>query len=310
MTRIFDYRTLLEEKLTPGELLWEEPMKLHTSFKIGGPADLFFMPDSVEHLKWMICFCQEKSIPFYIMGNGSNLLVGDGGYRGVIIQIYRNMNHYRIEGNRVMAEAGILLSKLANKIHDAGLTGFEFASGIPGTLGGAVYMNAGAYGGEMKDILVNATVINREGNISILPNEALDLGYRHSALMDSESIVLSAEMVFKPGDKSEIRDLMDDLNQRRRDKQPVEKPSAGSTFKRPVGFYAGKLVMDAGLRGYRIGDAQVSEKHCGFVVNTGEATAEEVLALIQHIQATVKAQFGVDLETEVRIIGTFEPPTA
>lgn len=305
MTDILQYKETIEAQMISEELLWHEPMSRHTSFKIGGPADLFFMPGTIEHLEWMIGFCRDHGVAIYIMGNGSNLLVGDKGYRGVVIQVYRNLSSYVIEGRKVVAEAGILLSKLANRIHDAKLTGFEFASGIPGTLGGAVYMNAGAYGGEMKDILVSAKVLTRNGDIKTLSNEALELAYRHSALMKDQDIVLSAEMVLEPGQQPDIRGMMDELNKRRKDKQPVERPSAGSTFKRPVGYYAGKLIMDAGLRGYQIGGAQVSEKHCGFVINTGEGTASDVLALVKYIQKEVKEQFGVDLEPEVRMIGEF-----
>lgn len=305
MSDIEQYKDEIVRQFDQNTLLWEEPMKHHTSFKIGGPADLFFMPQNIDDLMAMIHLCRESSLPFYIMGNGSNLLVGDHGFRGVIIQVYRNLSHYQIIGNTVEAEAGILLSKLANRIYDAGLEGFEFASGIPGTLGGAVYMNAGAYGGEIKDIIVSAKVLTRQGDVRCLSKEALDLGYRHSALMKEGDIVLSAEMVLTPGVQKSIREKMDDLNFRRKDKQPVEKPSAGSTFKRPDGYYAGKLIMEAGLRGYQIGDARVSDKHCGFVINTGDATSEDVMALIQHIQKEVKNQFGVDLEPEVRMIGEF-----
>jgi len=305
MIEIERYKDEIVNRFDPSTLLWQEPMTLHTSFKIGGPADLFFKPQSIEDLTAMIDLCQKLSIPFYIMGNGSNLLVGDQGYRGVIIQVYRNLSSFSIEGNTVEAEAGILLSKLANRVYDAGLEGFEFASGIPGTLGGAVYMNAGAYGGEMKDIIVSAKVLTQGGDVKTLSNEALELGYRHSALMNEGDIVLSTKMVLASGEQKVIRAKMDELNFRRKDKQPVEKPSAGSTFKRPVGYYAGKLIMDAGLRGYQLGGARVSDKHCGFVINTGNATSKDVMALIQHIQREVKNQFGVDLEPEVRMIGDF-----
>lgn len=305
MNSIKDYKEMIEADFGGAGLLWDEHMSAHTSFKIGGPADLFFIPESVASLKSMVAFCQEKGIDFYIMGNGSNLLVGDGGYRGVVIQVYRNLNRCTIHDGKVTAEAGILLSKLANMIYDAGLKGFEFASGIPGTLGGAVYMNAGAYGGEIKDVLVNATIMTMTGEVKVIEAKALDLGYRHSSLMAQRDVVLSAELSLESGEQRSIRAVMDDLNQRRRDKQPVEKPSAGSTFKRPVGYYAGKLIMDAGLRGYQIGGARVSDKHCGFVINTGGATGKDVRALIDHIQSEVRRQFGVDLETEVRMIGEF-----
>lgn len=299
------YKEVISSQFDADTLLWQEPMKLHTSFKIGGPADLFFMPKSIDNLLEMIQLCRELSLPFYIMGNGSNLLVGDKGYRGVVIQVYKNLSGFKIEGNIVRAEAGILLSKLANRIYDAGLEGFEFASGIPGTLGGAVYMNAGAYGGEMKDVILWAEVLTRHGQIKRMSNKELELGYRHSALMKDGDIVLSTELRLMAGDQKEIRGKMDDLNFRRKDKQPIEKPSAGSTFKRPEGYYAGKLIMDAGLRGYRMGGAQVSEKHCGFVINTGNATSRDVMDLIKYIQKKVKTQFGVDLEPEVRMIGDF-----
>ena len=300
-----ELRDTIKNLFESQELYFDEPMKGHTSFKIGGPATLFFVPSTVDHLKTMIDLCRAEQIPFYIMGNGSNLLVGDKGYQGVVIQVFKNLSQWSIEGDLIEAEAGILLSKLANRIYDAGLTGFEFASGIPGTLGGAVYMNAGAYGGEMKDVLISATVLSRRGQIREVLNADLDLGYRHSVLMAQGDIVLSAKMRLDQGEPAEIRALMVELNQRRKDKQPVEKPSAGSTFKRPVGHYAGKLIMDAGLRGYQIGGARVSDKHCGFVINTGDATGEDVLALIKHIQMEVKNQFGVDLEPEVRMIGEF-----
>lgn len=300
-----ELRKAIKTLFEPEELYFNEPMKLHTSFKIGGPATLLFVPSTVEHLEAMIDLCTKKGLLFYIMGNGSNLLVGDKGYSGVVIQVYKNLSACSIKSSMVEAEAGILLSKLANRIHDAGLTGFEFASGIPGTLGGAVYMNAGAYGGEMKHVLISAKVLSRTGVITEVENEALQLGYRHSGLMEQGDIVLSAKIQLEQGESVAIKARMDELNKKRKDKQPVEKPSAGSTFKRPVGYYAGKLIMDAGLRGYQIGGARVSDKHCGFVINTGGATGEDVLALINHIQLEVKKQFGIDLEPEVRMIGDF-----
>ncbi len=256
----------------------------------------------------MITYCRSNDISYYIIGNGSNLLVSDEGYRGVIIQVYKNLSHILLDGCKVYAEAGVLLSKLAKTIYKSSLGGFEFASGgIPGTLGGAVYMNAGAYGGEIKDILVDATILSRDGEFKTVTCHELELGYRHSVLMDrGGDIVVSANMVFEQSDQESIKTLMDELNQRRKDKQPpLEKPSAGSTFKRPVGYYAGKLIMDAGLRGYQIGGARVSDKHCGFVINTGNASSKDVVNLIEHIQNEVKRKFGVDLEPEVRMIGEF-----
>ncbi|NLM12390.1 MAG: UDP-N-acetylmuramate dehydrogenase [Epulopiscium sp.] len=280
-----------------------EPMKDHTSFKAGGCADFFIAPENLNQLIKLINFLKENQIPYYIMGNGSNLLVRDKGFRGVIVQIYKNMSDVKIEGEEVWAEAGILLSTLSTKVMHSHLTGFEFASGIPGTLGGAVYMNAGAYEGEMKQVLVSADVIDEEGNIITLTNEELKLGYRSSILQEKRYIVLSAKLKLKKGNIDEIRERINYLTEQRKAKQPIDMPSAGSTFKRPKGYYAGKLIMDAGLRGYSIGDAQVSEKHCGFVVNKGNASAGDIIRLIHHIQNTVKEKFGVLMEPEVRIIG-------
>ncbi|PKM57104.1 MAG: UDP-N-acetylenolpyruvoylglucosamine reductase [Firmicutes bacterium HGW-Firmicutes-3] len=296
----------IDKKMFEGAgFFYNEPMSRHTSFKIGGPADLLFVPKTNKHIEDMIRLCIEFGIPYYIMGNGSNLLVSDLGYRGVIIWICKNMSAYKIEGNRIYAQGGILLSSLSKHIYRAGLRGFEFASGIPGTLGGAVYMNAGAYGGEIKDVIVEAETLTRKGELRTLTKEALELGYRHSSLQIHEDIVLSATLVLEQGDKKTIKALMQDLGQRRKDKQPIEMPSAGSTFKRPEGYYAGKLIMDAGLSGFHVGDARVSLKHCGFVVNEGQATCKDVLELIDYIQNEVKSKFDVDLEPEVRIIGEF-----
>lgn len=280
-----------------------EPMSKHTSFKIGGPADIFVAPANRDELIHTLSVCKNNHVPYYIIGNGSNVLVKDKGFRGVIIQIYKNFNHIKIDGETVYVEAGILLSKLSKLIATEGLQGFEFASGIPGTLGGAIYMNAGAYGGEISQVLVSADVIDHAGNIITMSNDELKLGYRTSILQDNNYTVISAVLSLKKGNKEEIKALMKDLDTRRKTKQPLELPSAGSTFKRPEGYYAGKLIMDSDLRGYVIGDAMVSEKHCGFVVNKGNATASDVLNLINHIQKTVKEKYGVDLEREVRVIG-------
>lgn len=281
----------------------DEPMKNHTSFKIGGPADIFVSPEKIEDLIYTLDVCKNNNIPYFIIGNGSNLLVGDGGYRGVIIQISRNMSNITIEENQVYAQAGALLVKVANACLDAHLTGFEFAHGIPGTIGGAVYMNAGAYDGEIKQVLLSADVIDQRGNIRTLTNEELELGYRTSKAQKEQMIVLGARITLQPGNQEEIREKMNHLAYLRRTKQPLTLPSAGSTFKRPEGCFAGKLIMDAGLRGCRVGDAAVSEKHCGFVVNLGEATAKDVKELMNHIQRTVREKFGKDLYPEVRIIG-------
>ena len=286
-------------------VLVDEPMKKHTTFRIGGPADCFICPDTKEKLSQVLTLCREEGIPFFILGNGSNLLVSDQGYRGVIIQIYKNFQQTDIEGEHIRAGAGILLSRLASLAAGAGLTGLEFASGIPGTLGGAVFMNAGAYGGEMKDVLTGVTVLDQEGRFCHLKAEELQLGYRTSLVKEKGWIVTEAELKLAPGDPEKIRERMEELKEARCSKQPLEFPSAGSTFKRPEGFFAGKLIMDAGLRGLRVGGAMVSEKHCGFVINAGDATADDVRCLMGQIQDAVWDKFQVHLEPEVRFLGEF-----
>lgn len=283
----------------------EEAMSQHTTFKIGGPADYFLMPDKGEDVGRVIKTCKEKEIPYFILGNGSNLLVGDGGYRGAVIQIYRNMSSVTVEGNEITAQAGALLSAVAAAAKNASLTGFEFAGGIPGTIGGAVVMNAGAYGGEMKDVLTEVTVMNAEGDIFTLPTEELELGYRTSIIKTAGYIVLEAKIRLKEGDPEVIRETMKDLTIRRTTKQPLEYPSAGSTFKRPEGYFAGKLIMDSGLAGYQVGGAQVSEKHCGFVINAGDATARDVRTLMDNVRDIVYKKYGVTLEPEVKFLGEF-----
>lgn len=283
----------------------EEPMRLHTTFRVGGPADLFVSPNSVEEVCKVTALCREEGVPYYIMGNGSNLLVSDQGYRGVIIQFYKEMNDISVEGTLLRAQAGALLSAVANRALLESLTGFEFAAGIPGTLGGACVMNAGAYGGEMKDVLKAVTVLTQEGEVLTLSNEELELGYRTSVIARKHYIVLEAEIVLSEGKKEEIQAVMDDLKERRITKQPLEYPSAGSTFKRPEGYFAGKLIQDAGLRGFQVGGAQVSEKHCGFVINKDHATAAEIAELIRQVSEKVEAQFGVKLEPEVKRLGEF-----
>lgn len=300
-----EIRKMFCDLLGEDRVFTEEAMSQHTTFKIGGPADYFLMPDKGEDVGRVIKICKEKEIPYFILGNGSNLLVGDGGYRGAVIQIYRNMSSVTVEGNEIRAQAGALLSAVAAAAKNASLTGFEFAGGIPGTIGGAVVMNAGAYGGEMKDVLTEVTVMNAEGDIFTLPTEELELGYRTSIIKTVGYIVLEAKIRLKEGDPEVIRETMKDLTIRRTTKQPLEYPSAGSTFKRPEGYFAGKLVQDAGLRGFRVGDAMVSEKHCGFVINAGEATAAQVDELMKQVSAKVREQFGVTLEPEVKRLGEF-----
>lgn len=280
----------------------DEPMSQHTTFRVGGPADLLVSPKGSE-LSAILQMAKEENIPVTIIGNGSNLLVRDGGIRGLVIEIGKGMDEIQIHGNHLTVEAGALLSKAANVAAGAGLGGMEFAAGIPGSLGGAVVMNAGAYGGEMKDILVSATVIDGEGNILTLTNEELDLSYRHSCVPENGYVVVSAELELTEKPEEEIRQVMAELREKRVEKQPLEFPSAGSTFKRPEGYFAGKLIQDAGLRGYQVGGAQISEKHCGFVINRGDATAQDILQLIEDVQKKVKEEFSVELETEVRIIG-------
>lgn len=287
-------------------VLFEEPMSRHTTFRIGGPAEVFLMPESYGQIQKILKLCQKEKIPFFILGNGSNLLVSDSGYRGVIIQMDRNMGEIRLEGNEIRACAGALLSSIAAAAKKASLTGFEFAGGIPGTLGGAVMMNAGAYGGEMKDVLKEVTVMDAEGDIIVLPADKLEMGYRTSIIKTAGYLVLEAVISLEKGREEEIQAKMKELADRRVEKQPLEFPSAGSTFKRPEGYFAGKLIMDSGLGGYRIGGAQVSEKHCGFVINAGGATAKDVAELMDHIINTVKEKFGVTLEPEVRFLGDFD----
>lgn len=294
-----------------GTIKFDELMKLHTTFRIGGPADIFVTPGDADSLKKAVECCKAFNIPWMIIGNGSNLLVSDKGIRGVVFQIFKTMDSVRFEpardgATRVVAGAGILLSRLARTIAWEGLSGFEFASGIPGTFGGAVTMNAGAYGGEMQSFIDTVTVLTADGHIRTLRQDALDFGYRTSIIQKEKMIVLEAALKLKTGDREEIMARIEELSARRREKQPLEYPSAGSTFKRPVGYFAGKLIEDCGLKGFCVGKAQVSPKHSGFVINTGEATAEDVLGLIRHIQETVYERFGVTMEPEVRIVGDFE----
>lgn len=283
----------------------QEPMSLHTTFRIGGPADLFVTPGSIQAVADSIRICKETQTPYAVIGNGSNLLVSDTGYRGVIIQIGRNLNQVSVNGEEIRAQAGAMLSVIAKTALSESLTGFEFASGIPGTLGGAAVMNAGAYGGEMKDVLTEVTVLTREGEIRTVPAGKLEMGYRTSLAAKNGWIILEAVLKFQKGDAEAIRGRMEELKMQRVTKQPLDLPSAGSTFKRPEGYFAGKLIMDAGLRGFTVGGAQISEKHCGFVVNKGGATAEDVRNLICAVQKKVQEDAGVKLEPEVKFLGEF-----
>lgn len=299
-----DMEQKLKEILPPEAVKPNEPMSGHTTFRVGGPADLLVCPTK-EQLPQVLMLAAAEQIPATIIGNGSNLLVGDKGIRGLVIEIGPAADQIVITGNQIRIGAGTLLSKAANAAAKAGLSGLEFAAGIPGSLGGAVVMNAGAYGGEMKDVLVEATVLTAEGEQKILPVEELELSYRQSCIPQKGYVVQEAVVQLTPRPEEEIRALMADLRGKRISKQPLEYPSAGSTFKRPEGYFAGKLIEDAGLKGYRVGDAQVSEKHCGFVINRGDATAAQILQLIRDVQDKVFEQFQVRLETEVKLLGEF-----
>lgn len=294
-----------EKLVGSGNVKAHEPMSRHTTFRIGGPADYFVKPGSPEQVSGVIDLCREYNLPFFVLGNGSNLLVSDSGYRGMVINISDNMNRiYRVQ-DRLHAQAGAMLARVSMAARDEALTGLEFASGIPGTIGGAVYMNAGAYGGEMKDVVLQVRAMDYQGIIYTFDKDDMCFAYRHSIVGERNLIVLDTILELKEGDCVQISERMRELSAARQEKQPLEFPSAGSTFKRPEGYYAGKLIMDSGLRGYSVGGAQVSEKHCGFVVNKGGATASDVINLIEHVQNTVFEKFGVKLEPEVRLLGQF-----
>lgn len=280
-----------------------EPMSRHTSFRVGGPADILVTPRKKEEILSIMDLSKTENIPIYIMGNGSNLIVKDKGIRGIVLKLFDNYNSFSVEGEVIRAQAGLLLSKLSNVALENGLSGLEFASGIPGTVGGAVVMNAGAYGGEMKDVVIKTEYIDKEGNIKTVEGDMHRFGYRTSFVQEVNGVILSSEMRLRSASKSEIKALMDDLTKKRVEKQPLKMPSAGSVFKRPEGYFAGKLIEDCGLRGYKIGGAQVSELHCGFIVNAGNASANDIIKLIDYIKDTVKANFGVLLHTEVKILG-------
>ncbi len=294
---------LIRDIIPEENIFIDEPMKNHTTFRIGGPADILVKPSDIKQIKNVYMACRKENEPCMIIGNGSNVLVSDDGIRGVVILLLDNYERIRVENDMITAQAGARLSKIGAAALRGSLTGFEFACGIPGTLGGACIMNAGAYGGEMKDILLSVTAMDKNGNIREYQPHEMQLAYRSSRFAKAGLIVLEAKLQLQKGNRSEIEAYMKDLAARRREKQPLEYPSAGSTFKRPEGFFAGKLIMDAGLRGYSVGDACVSEKHCGFVINKGTATAEDVCTLMKNVSAKIKDTFGVTLEPEVRIIG-------
>ena len=298
--------SLLSERLQavlPEErILVDEPLAAHTTFRIGGPADCFCTIESTEELQNAIGVARDLEVPWFILGRGSNLLVSDEGYRGLILHIGRGFEQVHIEGETVTAQSGISLSALGRIVLEHSLDGFSFAAGIPGSLGGAVYMNAGAYGGEMKDILVSALVMDPEGSCFLLSNEEMGLGYRESVFQHRDWIILEATLKLRAGDRDKIEADMKDLMQRRSSKQPLEYPSAGSVFKRPPGYFAGGLIEEAGLKGFQIGGARISEKHAGFIINAGEATAADVVALVRHAQDVVEHDSGVRLEPELKIL--------
>ncbi len=298
----FDYlKTLIPEE----RILRNELMSKHTTFRVGGPADFFITPHDTEELSALIRYLNLVEREYMIVGNGSNLLVGDHGYRGVIVHLGEEFKKVEVNGDTIIAGGSALLSAVAETACKAELTGFEFAAGIPGTVGGAMVMNAGAYGSEMGDVVVSVDLLTPDGEIVTRSVSEMDFGYRKSILQRDRSTVIGTVFSLKKGDQTEIRSRMNELMEMRRAKQPLNFPSAGSTFKRPEGFFAGKLIMDAGLGGYMIGGARISEKHCGFVVNAGNATAEDILDLIHEVQEKVQARFGVRLEPEVRIVGEF-----
>lgn len=306
MNAHYDYKGFLHDlqKIDSNiKFLLNEPMKNHTSFKIGGAADILLLPRDGMQLAQIIQLSKYYNIPYFVMGNGTNLLVSDKGIRGLTIKTHNAITHIRVEETYIKAGCGVLLSKLANIALKHSLSGMEFASGIPGTLGGAIVMNAGAYGGEMKDIVAETQYIDEDGSIKSVKNEQHEFDYRTSMFQGTKKIIIESTLKLQHGDAHKIKQFMDDLNNRRKEKQPLDMPSAGSAFRRPNGYYAGKLIQDSGLRGYTIGGAQVSEKHCGFIVNKGNATAKDVLELIHYIQDTVKKNFNVELNPEIKFVG-------
>lgn len=284
----------------------QELMSRHTTFKVGGPARYYLIPENTGEVRAAIDFADERELPYMVVGRGSNLLFSDREYHGVIIEIGEHFSDMSIHlNNTVVVKSGMTLTNMASRLARMGLAGFEFAGGIPGTVGGAIVMNAGAYGGEIKDTLVEVTVMNEKGELVKLDADELELSYRHSILQEKNWIVLSGTFTFRSGSQDEIRAQIQEYNKRRREKQPLEYASAGSTFKRPEGYFAGKLIEDAGLKGYHIGGARVSDKHAGFVINTGDATASEIHSLIEHVKRKVLEKSGVMLEPEVKMIGDF-----
>lgn len=282
-----------------------EQLKPYTTFRVGGPATYFVEPESIQQVQGLISLCKEHQIDWFVIGNGSNLLVSDEGYDGMIISLQKHFSHVIHEDGQIRAEAGAMIAKVSNTAKKHSLTGLEFAAGIPGTVGGALVMNAGAYGGEIKDTLIEAVVLTEQGEVLTLEASQLELGYRKSCILDKKYIVLEALFGLQKGNEEKIKEDMKHYNEQRRLKQPLDKASAGSTFKRPEGYFAAKLIEDAGLKGYQIGDAAVSDKHAGFVVNLGNATSKDIINVCNYVADTVKEKFQVSLEMEVKKIGKF-----
>ncbi|MHB0739526.1 UDP-N-acetylmuramate dehydrogenase [Peptostreptococcus stomatis] len=297
---------LLSQIIDEKSIYIDEPMNRHTSFKVGGPADILVRPRTEEEISNIFKLVNKLETPFLVKGNGSNILIKDGGFRGLVIEISDNFSNFEIRGTEVEIQSGALLSVIGRAVMNESLTGFEFASGIPGTLGGALAMNAGAYGGEMKNIVKTVRLMDEEGQVVEFTNEEMNFGYRHSRLSDERWIAISAVISLEKGDKAEIKAKMEDLALQRRSKQPLEYPSAGSTFKRPTGYFAGKLIQDSDLKGESVGGAQVSSKHSGFVINYNKASAKDIVDLIEHVKLTVFECQGVHLEEEVKILGEDE----
>lgn len=295
----------IESVFEKQDIYFQEPMSRHTSFRTGGEADCLLQIRNVEQLQKILSYLRRTGNEYFLLGNGTNLLVSDRGYQGIVLQMGEGLSGISVEGEKIRVQAGALLSKTAKTAMDAGLAGLEFASGIPGSVGGGIVMNAGAYDGEMKQIVEQVTVLNEDGELMELDCDTMEFGYRTSVIRNRPFVVVEALLSLQKGDPEQILAKMADFAQRRRAKQPLEYPSAGSTFKRPEGYFAGKLIMDSGMRGRRVGGAQVSEKHCGFIVNTGNATSEDVAELIMEVQERVKERFGIMLEPEIVKLGKF-----
>ena len=299
-----DFVQYLKDIFDESQILINENMSGHTTFKVGGPAQFYVQPKASQ-VADVVRLCVQHGMPYVIIGNGSNLLVGDKGIPGLVIEIGKSMSDIVVTGTHIFAEAGALLSRVASTAAGHGLAGMEFASGIPGCIGGGTVMNAGAYGGELRQIITKVHCVDKEGNVCILSNEECAFDYRYSIIPEKGYLVTGVELELNPGVEEDIRNKMKELNAQRTEKQPLEYPSAGSTFKRPEGHFAGKLIQDAGLSGYTVGGAQVSQKHCGFVVNKGGATAADIKQLMEEVAAVVQREFGVTLEPEVRFLGEF-----